>query len=369
MQAAHPLFGANLATLLRLLARSGGVPPRHWPTVAALLGSAVGRWPFYTAERLALAGRLSAGDVKAPVFIIGHWRSGTTHLYNILSKTGFGSVSPFAAGMPWELLGLVRLIRPLLARALPKTRYIDNIPVNPDSPQEDEIPLASMGMFSFFHGIYFPRRFHADFNRGVFFDGMTDREIDQWRRLFIYFLAKLSIDQGRRRLLIKNPVYTARLGMLQTMLPDAKFIHIYRNPYNVFMSSRKLYATMLKAFALQPYDHLDIDAFVLSSYARMMSQLMADKREVDESRLVELRYEDLERDPLGEIAQVYDTLDLPGFDRAERPVADYLESVRAYRKSRHEIDEASARAVERNWGRYLDLWNYSRPGRAEGAAA
>ena len=77
--------------------------------------------------------------------------------------------SPFAAGMPWDFVGFAAAFGPVLKRMLPRERFIDGIPVEPDSPQEDEIPLANMSPLSFYHGIYFPRAFDANFDRGIFF--------------------------------------------------------------------------------------------------------------------------------------------------------------------------------------------------------
>ena len=68
--------------------------------------------------------------MPSPVFIVGYWRSGTTHLHNVLSQAPqFGYVSPLAAGLPWDVLGIVRALRPLLERVLPSDRYVDNVQV------------------------------------------------------------------------------------------------------------------------------------------------------------------------------------------------------------------------------------------------
>ncbi|NIP74477.1 MAG: sulfotransferase, partial [Xanthomonadales bacterium] len=99
-----------------------------------------------------------------------------------------------------------RVLRPLLERQLPQGRFIDNIPVTPTSPQEDEIAIANISPLSFYHGIYFPRDFDRLIDRGLFFDGCTEAEIAGWERRFIYLMRRLSLHQGKQ-LLIKNPVY------------------------------------------------------------------------------------------------------------------------------------------------------------------
>lgn len=358
----HPLSGSNLGTLVRVLFENGGVSPRHVPQAALAGAATLARLPFTTAERVYVARRLRrAGPMPPPIFIVGHWRSGTTHLYNILSKADFGFVSPLAAGMPWDLFGIVGLIRPWLERALPKDRYIDAIPVEPDSPQEDEVALANMTPLSFYHGLYFPRRFQENFNRGIFFDGCDAAEVERWKRTFTYLMHKLWLHQGGRRLLIKNPVYTARVAMLRELFPDAKFIHVYRNPYEVFRSMQNFHHKLLHQFALQRYDEAPIDHVVLDVFSRMMDRLVEETAGLPEDVFVEVRYERLERDPVGEVERVYRSLRLEGFEEARPKFEAYLASVSGYSKNRYVYPEHILRTVEQNWGPFLRRWGYRRP--------
>jgi hypothetical protein len=361
---AHPLSGADFATLAATVARAG-LPEK--PLTAAAIGAAcLLRWPFSTAERLLIERRLpDFAAMPPPVFILGHWRSGTTHLYNIMAKSGaWGFVPPVATGLPWDLFILARALNPLLERALPKHRFIDRIPVYPDSPQEDEIAIANMSPLSFYHGIYFPRAFSELARRGLFFDGCSEGEIERWRGRLVYFLRKLHLHQGGRPLLIKNPVYTGRLAMLRRMFPSAKFVHIRRNPYEVFASMRNFYAKLLKEFALQEYGHVDIDEAILSVYERMMSALARDAKNLEAGAYVDLAYEDLDRDPLGVVETVYRRLELSGFEAAKPAFSSYLASVTGFEKNRFAYSEEAAAKVEARLGAFLKTWGYGRPGAA-----
>ena len=241
---AHPLCGANIGTLASVIRRAG-LPARVAPS-ALILFSVLARWPVSTTERLLIESKLpQPSEMPSPVFILGHWRSGTTHLYNVMTKAeSWAYVPPVATGLPWDLFGIAKAFRPLLERALPEHRYIDNIPVTPDSPQEDEIAIANMSDLSFYHGIYFPRNFADFLNRGLFFEGCHAREVEKWQVTFIYLLRKLTKYFDGKPLLIKNPVYTGRLAMLRTMFPIAKYVHIHRNPYDVFLPMRNFYNTL-----------------------------------------------------------------------------------------------------------------------------
>jgi hypothetical protein len=337
----HPLSGADPRTLVRVLREAGPVAPGAKAKLNAVWGSVLGRQPFSVAEKVWLAGQLPAlEDMPPPVFILGHWRSGTTHLYQVMVEADFGFVPPAATGLPWDLFLMGSLFRKQIESRLPEKRFIDNIPVKPDSPQEDEIALANMSHLSFYHGIYFPRKLQHFVDTGVFFDGVSPHEIEEWRETFSYFLRKLYLHQGRKRLLIKNPVYTARLALLRQMMPEAKFIHIHRDPVDVFLSMRNFYTKLLKEFALQDYalEALDIDGLIASTYERMMSALDHDAAAVPPSQLATIRYETFAADPLPELERVWGALELGDFAAWRRRFAAYLDSVRSFEKNRFDKD-------------------------------
>ena len=275
---------------------------------------------------------------------------------------GFAHVPPIPVGLPWDMFGIARALRPILERALPEHRWIDRIPVTPNSPQEDEVAIASMTDLSFYHGIYFPRRFDALIDRGLFFDGCGDAEIARWQRRFTYFLRKLTLAQAGRPLLVKNPVYTARVARLRRLFPQAKFIHIHRNPLEVFLSMRNFYGRLLGVLALQdvPAD-IDIDATILRVYDRMMTRFVRESRDLPPGALVELPYAELDRDPLGAVAYIYESLGLDGFDAAAPAFAAYLDSVRDFPKNAFHADPAAVALVQRHWGGWIERWGYAAP--------
>lgn len=300
--------------------------------------------------------------MQPPLFILGHWRSGTTHLYNILSKSPqFGYVSPVATGLPWDVFGIVRRLAPLLERALPAHRFIDNVAVSPDAPQEDEAAIANMTPNSFYHALYFPRFFEQAFARGVFFDGVDDAGIAEWMDVCRLFLEKVAHEQPGRRLVVKNPTYTARVALLRRMWPDAQFIHIRRNPYVVFHSMRNFHEKLCAALGLQTQAPAQVDAVILQTYDRMMRQLEADAGDLPPGLLADIRFEALEAEPLETLMQVYGELGLPGWSQDRARFAAYLETVKGYRKNAYRFGEADLRAIEDRWGRHIAAGGYARP--------
>ncbi|MEM9011275.1 MAG: sulfotransferase [Pseudomonadota bacterium] len=356
---AHPLIGADLATLSAVFGDAGRIGRRG--QAAAIWGAALGRWPATTLERLWLSRRLPRlEEMPPPIFILGHWRSGTTHLYNVMVQGGFGYVPPLATGLPWDLFGIGALARPFLDRMLPEGRFIDNIPVTPTSPQEDEIALANMTPLSFYHGIYFPRRFRHHLARGLFFEDCTEAEVAGWRETFTYLMRKLALHQGAP-LLIKNPVYTARVAMLREIFPGAKFIHIHRNPFDVFVSMRNFYRKLFPVMALQPWEEVDIDAAVLETYAEMMRRYREETAELAAPDFIEIAYADLDAAPMAALEQIYATLELPGFAEAAPRFEAYLSGVKSFKKNAFRRDAEVVEKVQRAWAPFIEHWGYPIP--------
>jgi len=360
----HPLSGCNLSTLLNVITKNGPIPAKHYPHIAIALLATLARFPFYSVEKLRVEQIKSKLPLmRTPIFIIGHWRGGTTHLYSVMSASEeFGFVPPLATGLPWDLLGIGSVFRPMLEKALPEDRFIDNVPVKPDSPQEDEIGLANMTPLSFYHGLYFPHRFQENFDRGIYFDGCTEKEIEDWKKILVYFLEKISIHQNHKQLLIKNPVYSARVKVLREIWPDAKFIHIHRNPYMVFPSMKNFYVKLFAELALQPYDHIDIDEVVLREYPKVMNRLLDETKDLPEGSFVELSFEEFEANPMPEMERIYRTLNMPGFEEAKPKFEAYLSTVQDYKKNEYGFPKEMTDKVQGRWSEFIDRWNYAPPG-------
>ena len=357
----HPLMGASLGTLTGALVRYGGVSWRCLPLTASLLLSAAVRSPFDLMERIATAGT-RRGRTEAPLFIVGFWRSGTTHLHNLLARSpAFGIITPLASGLPGELLTLGTWLRPWLERSLPETRGLDAVAVTPESPQEDEIPLANRQLLSVYHALYFPGKFQARCRRGIFFEGATEAQQARWERQLVRFVAKVVRHQGQARILIKNPVYTARVRRLRAIWPEARFVHIYRNPYDTFVSALHYYRSMLARLALQRPERLDLERWVLNLYPSMLDRWYADAARLAPESCYEICFEDLTARPLPVLERLHEELQLPGWAQAKSRIENYLATIAGYRQNRYRLSETQRVLVARHWREYLEKWGYGAP--------
>lgn len=325
------------------------------------LGSAVIRSPFSTLENITTKRAIrKIKEMPPPVFIVGHWRSGTTHLGNILSQSpDFGYVSPLAAELPWNMLIIGKMFRPLIEKIIPSGRLIAKVPVTSDAPQEDEFGIANMLPVSFLHAFYFPKNFIKTAEQGLFFDDCTPELVEKWKKTMVYYLKKVYLDQNHKQLLVRNPVYTARLRILRELWPKAKFIHIYRNPYHIFHSMQNYYHQLLETLALQNYDHLDIEGFIFSTYTRMMQHLLEDTKRLTTDEFIHVRYENLEQNPLQEIKKIYDQLQLGGYGEAVPHFEHYLSSIQTYQKNNHQLQPEEIKKIYYHWSPFIQHWGYT----------
>jgi hypothetical protein len=366
----HPLCGADPVTLLGLLARNGPPSAAGLLPFAIALASSLGRLPFTAAERAWSAYALRrAGPLPAPIFILGHMRSGTTHLHNLLAASGqFATVPPVLAGMPWEAFGLARVLRPFVEQYLPADRLIDRVRVGADSPTEDEIALANMHALSYYHAIYFPRRFAKTYRRGLLPDDGTGEEVARWQRTLRHYVGKMAALGAGRPLLLKNPAYTARIGAIRALWPEARFVHIYRDPYVVFESTCRALRTVLRELALQGYEHVAIEEVVLEVYPRLMGSLLEQADRLPPDRIVHLRFEELERDPLDALESIYASIGLEGYPAARPRIEAYLDSIREYRKSAYAFSTENVGRVTERWQPFVTRFGYQPPDRERRAA-
>jgi hypothetical protein len=235
---------------------------------------------------------------------------------------------------------------------------MDNVTLSFDAPQEDEFGPCLACFRSLYPGISFPR--HLDhYERYLTFRDVPQSEVDEWKAAFLWFLRKLTVKHPRP-LVLKSPPHTARIRLLLEMFPDARFVHIHRDPYTIFQSFRHYYDTACWYTYLQRPDLEDLDDVILRRYTAMYEAYFEERSLIRPGRLHEIAFTELEADPVGSLATLYDELDLSGFSRFEPKLRSYVSSLRGYQKNRHrELPSGVRRKVAERWRRSFETWGYS----------
>ena len=133
-----------------------------------------------------------------PVFILGHPRTGTTHLHNLLSKDPrFAHATTFSVGFPSGFLCMRRLA-PYLGLIMDAKRPMDNMALAWNTPQEDEIAVNQLSAgASPYMPLCFPRR-EASFRKFYDFRDADEADLTRWKDAFMYFLKKTQFAAGAR---------------------------------------------------------------------------------------------------------------------------------------------------------------------------
>jgi thioester reductase-like protein len=338
---------------------------------ALMTAASVAAAPLALAESLAFGRKLQRTPVRPPIFIVGHWRSGTTHLHNLLCQDPtFGYLTMYQAMAPDCSLVGDPWLRRLLTRVMPAQRPMDEMDWPLDAPQEEEIALGKVLPWSFYNQFLFPRRARELFDKYVLFSGAAPKDIDEWKRQYLRILKVASVHAGGKRLVLKNPVNTARLRLLFDMFGSAQFIHIHRDPYDVFSSTRNLHRRVLAFSALQRVSHAELDDTVLHLYEAMMRRYLAEKECIPRSQLIDVRYDELVRRPLDVMARVYAHLGYDHFEQARPRLDAYLQSLQGYQKNRFAAltPEETAR-IDARWNFAFAAMGYeTRTSQDQGAA-
>ncbi len=359
----HPLAGCDWENFQAHLAAHGDFTRR---TARQRLQSRLAvlvRQPFTLMERLVFSGKVERYELPhPPIFLIGHWRSGTTHLHNLMSAIPLFSTIDFGqTAMPHNLLNPTRFIgRAIMSTAVPKERGIDQMKMGMREPQEEEMALGNLNPLCYYNVFYYPQEMKREFDRSIFFEGLAEGEKERFEEVYVRLLKKLSIAGRGKPLLLKNPASTARIEMLSRLFPGARFIFIVRNPYEVFASMLHHYPRIFNAFAWQRFDDIDLEEMVFYKYRRVMQGYLAQKERID-NPLIETSYERIVADPEGEIAGFYNALGLGDRAAALTAVRTYSESQRGYRRNQYRLTPAQVERIRREWGFALEEWGYEMP--------
>jgi hypothetical protein len=350
--------GMTLAKLLKVLARNGfQVDTECLGRLAQLVAMGVLNHVYGACESLFNGGEIRRTTVnQPPLFVLGHWRSGTTHLHNLISlDERFASPSAYQSLFPHHFL-FTQVAGPLFDLIAPRTRPMDNVAFGSHVPHEDEFALVALSGVSPYLCLLFPvtqDRTYSDLDlRRLPIDA-----IEEWKRSLMLFLRKLWISEGRRAVL-KSPPHMGRIGVLLEMFPDAQFVHIVRNPYKVYLSCHKLWRSSFINTHLQTPSEALVDETILSWYERLFELFERDRRLIPAGSFHEMKFEDLESDPLGQLEMMYQDLGLSGFPELERPLISYLESIRDYRKNEYSLDARSREKVSRRWTGTFERYGY-----------
>ena len=393
----HPLSGITSAQWARMVWRHGRSMDvfTYWPRLLFITCMSVLNSFFALCDWLVYGRAVANQDLNdEPVFVLGHPRTGTTHLHNLLSKDErFAFATTFSVGFPSSFLCL-RAVAPAIGLLMDSTRPMDNMSLAWDTPQEDELAMNQMSSgTSPYAPLLFPRKeksfrpfyrfllartgsgedsLHAELEDADA-EPCDPKDFERWRRAFILFLKKTQYAAGgaRKRLLLKSPVHTARVRLIKSLFPKATFVFIHRHPLEVFRSAAHMADAYYWQCYLQRPRALDVQEFILHqgallhrAYREDVAAMEAEKgRDLKkQKRLAEVRFAELDADPVGTLRATYAALGwTEAFKKVEPAIERYRRSLVDFKKNAFPKEGLSREAeaeVRRRWRAWFEDLGY-----------
>jgi len=359
--AARFWHGMTAGVWFPLLARNRfRVHPKCWGLAFTISFASIINSLLRPLEQVIYGRRIARTEIKdAPIFIIGHWRSGTTLLHELLVLDDRHSFpTTYECFAPHHFLVSAWFIT-RMRFLLPSQRPMDNMAAGWERPQEDEFALVNLGLPSPYLTMTFPNeppRCPEYFS----LEEVSPDARARWKAGLLSFLRHVTF-RNPKRMVLKSPPHTARIKAILEIFPDARFVHIVRDPHVIFPSTVKLWKTLYKFQALQNprYEHLE--EYVFDCFERMYDAFENQRHLVDADRLIEIRYEDLVADKVGQMRSLYERLSLGEFEKVLPKLEEYLAGVKEYKTNRYQIDPELAARIDQRWGPHMQKYGYCQP--------
>ncbi len=353
------LIGATLGTWFKLLFQNRfNLSLKKIPQVFIITMFVVFLTPFGWIETLLCGQKLNEYKLESdPLFILGHYRNGTTFLQELLIRNpNHIYLTVFESIFPKHFMYFEKYIKGLFNLFLPDTRPQDDVKYSGDSPHEHEFAVANLCALSSMCATYFPQN-NKFYGRFAFINGLSKKQKDKIIHCTKCIIKKLHLKKGNKLLILKNPVDTARIDSLLVLFPNARFVHIYRNPYEVFYSLKRVFKTTGKILSLQK-ENPNLDDFILSSYRDIYTKFYMDKQLIPRNNLVEIKFEEFIDKPVFFLKLIYDKLNLIGFEDALPEITDYLIKEKDYQKHQYEISKVEKQNIYSHWQEIIDKMGY-----------
>jgi hypothetical protein len=286
-------------------------------------------------------------EVRGPIFIVGHARSGTTLLHRLMSRDAerFSSFLLYelffpsllqkklirlAAAGDRRLLGgrLERRVRVWEERRFGRTRAIHDQSLT--EPEEDDGVLT----FSCASGSWIVR---LPYMGELDFYHVDERPARSRRRLMAFYrecVRRQLYLNGRGKVhLSKNPIFAGRMESLIEAFPDARFVVPFRNPQETIPSLLKL---MQVAWRMRRWSDAEMQRSLrllaeqsIHTY-RYPLQVLARHEEIARSVV---DYRELVAEPRRVIERVYAELGLPMTPAVEAMLAEEQRRAKTHQTS------------------------------------
>ena len=309
-------------------------------------------------SRLA-ARRRSKVSTQGAVFVLGFWRSGTSLLHELLSTD-----ERFTYPTTYACLNSHHFVltqeRALRGSTQTVQRPQDNMVMGWRTPQEDEFALLSRGARSPYEALLAPHAL-ARALRLSDLDTLTEDEAAHWRKSFMEFIRNVALAGGGKSVILKSPAHSYRIATLRRLLPDARFVLVVRNPYEVFELTIRTFAILMNKYGLGPaLSESELRTIILAERVSFEAKLQEGLKLLGQHQITHVRFEELIRDPIGVIEKLYTALDLPDFKETRPRLAREVARRSGYSQRATLPNKLWTRLINERWADVFTRYGYPR---------
>lgn len=293
---------------------------------------------------------------QSPIFILGHYRSGTTYLQRLFSfDSRFGHMSVIQQVAP-ELMLLyekpLTKIMQWVSNLFKAQNHFHRVQHDWSYPGEEDIALMSLlSKYSATWALMFPKKFKNHFNQSIHLNDSFEK--DKWRQDYTYLLNKISLKNRQKQLVLKSPPNTGRINKLKELFPDAKFVFISRNPYELFASMKRLWLVTINYHSLGSTKGIDIDELIFEGFEILLKAYLEQKVSLSQGELIEIDYQELVAYPVSAMSKIYSQLRLPEFELCKAPIERFAKIQKSYERLNHTLPEELMQRIKTKWEIYI----------------
>jgi hypothetical protein len=241
-------------------------------------------------------------QIRAPLFVVGLPRTGTTLLHTLLSADPANR-----APLTWEVMepspptnaGKQRRIRrasqnlACLEWMAPNFRKLH--PVGAELPQEC-VSLMSPSFLS--------DQFDTMYNVPGYREWFFQQDLRPSYEFHRCFLQHLQQRENGRRWVLKAPTHMFALPTLLATYPDALFLQTHRAPLEAITSVSSLITILRRVFS-DTVDPVKIGTEAIYYWSTTLTKFISERDRLVPERIFDLSYLDLRRDPIGAVRRIY----------------------------------------------------------------
>jgi hypothetical protein len=161
-----------------------------------------------------------------------------------------------------------------------------------------------------------------------------------------------------KQIVFKNPFHTPRMSIIADMFPGARFIHIVRHPFKIVPSAIYTWNIVSDQNALKSgwkSPSVEDTAEIVSDFWFSVNE---NKGRLKSNEFAELKYEDLEINPVRELKRIYEKLNLRFTPEFEAGIIQFMEEKKNYKKNVFTLSDEEKTIISKKLSNYFQAYNY-----------